>query len=109
MGLFNRKEKETKEVADFYELCFEDFQRRTHNTIQNLIKENKELAAKNEFLKKKITMLRKECAKLKNDELTSDEIKRLLFCIDLIIQNYGENAELEKIYDKLIKIRSDVK
>lgn len=41
--------------------------------------------------------------------LTKEDIQRLLFCIDLIIQNYGENAELEKIYDKLIKIRSDVK
>ena len=34
-------------------------------------------------------------------ELNKEEIQKLLFCIDLIIQNFGENAELEKIYEKL--------
>ena len=38
-------------------------------------------------------------------DLTKDEIQKLLYCIDLIIQNYGENEELEKIYEKL---RSDL-
>ena len=36
-------------------------------------------------------------------DLTKDEIQKLLYCIDLIIQNYGENEELEKIYEKLMK------
>lgn len=38
-------------------------------------------------------------------DLTKEEIQKLLYCIDLIIQNYGENEELEKIYEKL---RSDL-
>ena len=33
--------------------------------------------------------------------LTKEEIQKLLYCIDLIIQNFGENEELEKIYNKL--------
>lgn len=40
--------------------------------------------------------------------LTKEDIQRLLFCIDLVIQNYGENAELEKIYDKLIKLKGEL-
>lgn len=107
MGLFNRKEKETKEVANFYELCFEDLQKKTHTTIQNLIKEKKELEEKNKFLKDKITQLRKILATLNKNELTSNEIRKLLFCIDLVIQNFGENEELEKIYEKLIKIKGE--
>lgn len=35
---------------------------------------------------------------------TKEEIKKLLFCIDLVIQNYGDNEELERIYEKLEKI-----
>lgn len=37
--------------------------------------------------------------------LTAEEIRKLLYCIDLVIQNFGENKELEKIYKKLIKIK----
>lgn len=40
--------------------------------------------------------------------LTKEDIQRLLFCIDLVIQNFGENKELEKIYKKLIKIKGDL-
>lgn len=35
-------------------------------------------------------------------KLTKEEIKKLIYCIDLVIQNFGENEELEKIYDKLV-------
>lgn len=38
-------------------------------------------------------------------KLTNEEIQKLLFCIDLIIQNFGANDELEKIYDKLLKMK----
>ena len=38
-------------------------------------------------------------------KLTKDEIQKLLYCIDLIIQNFGENEELEKIYEKLMEIK----
>lgn len=38
-------------------------------------------------------------------DLTKDEIQKLLYCIDLIIQNYGENEELEIIYEKLMKMK----
>jgi hypothetical protein len=40
--------------------------------------------------------------------LTAEEIRKLLYCIDLVIQNFGENEELEKIYEKLIKIKGDL-
>lgn len=36
-------------------------------------------------------------------KLTKEEIMKLIYCIDLVIQNFGENEELEKIYDKLEK------
>jgi hypothetical protein len=35
--------------------------------------------------------------------LTKEDIQRILFCIDLVIQNFGENEELEKIYQKLLE------
>lgn len=37
--------------------------------------------------------------------LTKEEIQKLLYCIDLVIQNFGENKELEKIYDKLVDMK----
>lgn len=36
-------------------------------------------------------------------KLTKEEIKKILYCIDLVIQNFGDNEELEKIYSKLLK------
>lgn len=40
-----------------------------------------------------------------NMELNKEEIQKILFCIDLVIQNFGDNEDLERIYDKLIKIK----
>lgn len=37
-------------------------------------------------------------------KLTKDDIQKSMYCIDLVIQNFGENDELEKIYDKLIEM-----
>lgn len=37
-------------------------------------------------------------------KLTKEEIQKLLYCIELIIQNFGENDELENIKDKLINM-----
>ena len=37
--------------------------------------------------------------------LTKEEIQKLMYCIDLVIQNFGDNTELEKIYDKLVKMK----
>lgn len=37
--------------------------------------------------------------------LTKEEIQKLLYCIDLVIQNFGENEELDKLYDKLIQLK----
>lgn len=37
-------------------------------------------------------------------KLTKDEIQKLMYCIDLIIQNFGDNEDLEKIYDKLVEM-----
>lgn len=33
--------------------------------------------------------------------LTKEEIMKLIYCIDLILQNFGENEELEKLRDKI--------
>lgn len=41
-------------------------------------------------------------------KLTKEEIQKLLYCIDLVIQNFGENEELEKIYDKLVEMKKEV-
>jgi hypothetical protein len=37
-------------------------------------------------------------------KLTKEEIQKLLYCIDLVIQNFGENEDLENIYDKLYEM-----
>ena len=33
--------------------------------------------------------------------MSQEEIKKIQYCIDLVIQNFGENEDLEKIYNKL--------
>lgn len=38
-------------------------------------------------------------------KLTNEEINKLIYRIDLIIQNFGKNQELENLADKLIKMR----
>lgn len=38
-------------------------------------------------------------------ELTKEEIQKLMYCIDLVIQNFGENDELENIYEKLAEMK----
>lgn len=40
-------------------------------------------------------------------KLTKEEIQRLLWCIDLIIQNFGENEGLENIYQKLVSMKEE--
>lgn len=37
-------------------------------------------------------------------KLTKEEIQKLIYCIDLIIQNFGENKELDELANKLIKM-----
>lgn len=37
--------------------------------------------------------------------LTKEEIQKLMYCIDLVIQNFGDNEELEVIYKKLVEIK----
>lgn len=38
-------------------------------------------------------------------KLTKEEIQKLLYCIDLVIQNFGENEDLENIYQKLVEMK----
>lgn len=40
------------------------------------------------------------------EKLTKEEIQRILMCIDLVIQNFGDNEEPERIYEKLLKIKN---
>jgi hypothetical protein len=39
--------------------------------------------------------------------LTKEDIQKLMFCIDLVIQNFGKNKELEKIYRKLLEMKKE--
>lgn len=48
--MFGREKKRADEIKNYYELCFEDFQRRTHESIKSLSKENKELKRDLEFV-----------------------------------------------------------
>lgn len=41
-------------------------------------------------------------------KLSKEEIQKLLFCIDLVIQNFGDNEDLERIYEKLLKIKEEL-
>lgn len=40
-------------------------------------------------------------------ELTKEDIQKLIYCIDLVIQNFGENEKLERLADKLINIKGE--
>lgn len=40
-------------------------------------------------------------------ELSKEEITKMIYCIDLIIQNFGKNKELEDLADKLIKMKGE--
>lgn len=51
--------------------------------------------------KKIINRLSRKIQRLKRISLTNGEITSILFAIDLVIQNFGENKRLEKIYDRL--------
>lgn len=42
-------------------------------------------------------------------KLTNEELTKLIYCIDLITQNFGENKELEDLADKLINMKKDNK
>ena len=33
--------------------------------------------------------------------LTKEEVKKVIYCIDLILQNFGENEDLKKLRDKI--------
>ena len=40
-------------------------------------------------------------------KLTKEEIKKLIYCIDLVIQNFGENEDLKELADKLISMKGE--
>ena len=40
-------------------------------------------------------------------DLTKEEILKLMYCIDLVIQNFGANDDLENIFDKLMKLKNE--
>ena len=48
--MFGRERKRADEIKDYYELCFEDFRRRTHESIKILSRENRELKRDLEFV-----------------------------------------------------------
>ena len=58
--------------------------------------------------KKVIDRLSRKIQRLKGYSLSPGEITTLLFCIDLTIQNFGDNEVLKKIYNKLCKYRKGI-
>lgn len=42
-------------------------------------------------------------------KLTNEEIQKLLYCIDLIIQNYGKNEDLEKNIYEVIRNKKETR
>lgn len=76
MSLFRKKEDTER---DFYEQCFVDFQRRTHESIKHLAKENKELK---ERIDKAIEYIRSEYT------ITDDDVYLAL---------YSSNGTLDKL------------
>lgn len=57
------------------------------------------------YQRQQINRLEQENKQLKDQQMiTKEEIKMILCCIDLIIQNFGDNDELETLYDKLYNI-----
>ena len=40
-------------------------------------------------------------------KLTKEEIMKLIYCIDLVIQNFGDNEDLKQLADKLINITGE--
>lgn len=40
-------------------------------------------------------------------KLTKEELQKLMYCIDLVIQNFGKNEELEMIYEKLVLMKKE--
>ena len=67
-----------------------------------------DLIKKNEHQKKVIDRLSRKIQRLKGSSLSIGEITTLLFGIDLIIQNFGDNEVLENIYNKLYNYKKGV-
>lgn len=46
---------------------------------------------------------------MNDKKLTNEEIQKILYCIDLIMQNFGYNKELNDLYNKLFKMKEGTK
>lgn len=77
---------------------------------ERYLKCNPALASANLLIRhqqKVINRLSRKIQRLKRISFRDKEITLILYCIDLIIQNYGENRELEKIYTRLYLQRKE--
>lgn len=81
------------------------YERRFYEDIHKLVLIQKDILKE---LKKMNEPIIEYKEKPKEQEITIEEIQKLIYCIDLIIQNFGENKELEDLADKLIKIKEEV-
>lgn len=61
----------------------------------------------NKRQQKVINRLSRKIQRLKGISFKDKEITLLLYCIDLVIQNFGDNQELEKIYARLYRQRKE--
>lgn len=66
-----------------------------------------DLEQENKRQKKVIDRLSRKIQRLTRISFKKNEITLILYCIDMIIQNYGENRELEKIYNRLYLQRKE--
>ena len=78
--------------------------------IERYLKCNTLLACsvmENKRQQKVINRLSRKIQRLKGISFKDKEITLLLYCIDLVIQNFGDNQELEKIYARLYRQRKE--
>lgn len=72
--------------------------------------ENKELELQRLIIKhqrKVINRLSRKIQRLKRISFKPKEITMIMYCIDLVIQNFGDNRELEKIFNRLYLQRKE--
>lgn len=66
------------------------------------------LEQENKQKKKVIDRLSRKIQRIKKASISNSEVTTLLYAIDLVIQNFGDNENLEKIYNKLYDYRKGI-
>lgn len=96
-------------LIEAWQLDEADLNQTDINAMQALLKENEQLKKQQEKFRKYLVNKKDELLIENNNysNLSIEEIGRLIYCIDLIIQNFGKNKALEDLADKLIKMKGE--